>query len=56
MISILVDIFYPPNFSHFDRTGVFQQPLPITLTEGFERYGLLTSVTVVSRRFWAEML
>ena len=45
-ISVLLDIFYVPNFGCFGKKGVFQQPLPITLTapdKGFERYRLLLS-------------
>jgi hypothetical protein len=30
-ISVLVDIFNAPNFGYFGKTGVFQQPLSITL-------------------------
>jgi len=33
--SIFLDIFYPPNFRCFEENGVFQQPLAITLIEGF---------------------
>jgi hypothetical protein len=29
----LVDIFYPHNLGDFERKGVFQQPLPITLID-----------------------
>jgi hypothetical protein len=28
---IFLDIFYPPNCCCFEKNGVFQQPLPITL-------------------------
>jgi hypothetical protein len=31
----LIEIFYLPNFSHFDKTGVFQQPRLITPTISF---------------------
>jgi len=29
-ISVLADIFYLPNSSYFDKTGVFQQPRLLT--------------------------
>jgi hypothetical protein len=30
-ISVLVDIFYHPNSSYFDKTGLFQQPQALAL-------------------------
>jgi hypothetical protein len=33
IFSDRVDIFYPPNFGCFEKSGLFQQPQAITLTE-----------------------
>jgi hypothetical protein len=30
-LSVLLNIFYPPNFGYFEENGVFQQPQAITL-------------------------
>jgi len=34
-ISVLVDIFYPPDFGCFEKKGLFQHPQAISLIEGF---------------------
>jgi len=49
--SVFLDIFYPPNFGCFEKYGLFQHPLAITLIDPRVRVlnecnGLFSTVSV----------